>query len=179
MRSAMTAAELEYIRRPGEVTELVRGRLVVREPPGTKHGRIAANLGYFLSDFVRRHRSGVVLAQDTGFRIEADPDTVRAPDVAFVRQERVAEIPERGYAAVAPDLLAEIVSPGDAAPEAMEKVAAWLRAGTRLVWVIDPARAEARVHRADGTISIVAADGVLNGEGVLPGFTCALADVLN
>jgi Uma2 family endonuclease len=144
----MTAEELIKLQLPGKSTELVRGRLVVREPPSTWHGRIQANLAYLITDFVRKHRLGVVFGQDTGFKIFSDPDTVRAPDVAFVSQARGERIPKRGYAALVPDFVAEIVSPDDRAGELLAKVADWLQAGTRLVWVVDPQRDEARVYRA-------------------------------
>jgi Uma2 family endonuclease len=156
----------------------VRGRLLVREPPNSEHGRIQAKLSYFITDHVRRNALGAVFGQDTGFRIESSPDTVRGPDLAFVRQERASGIPRRGYAALAPDFVAEILSPDDRPGEHLAKVAQWLEAGTVLVWVIDPQRAEAHVHRADGSLTIVGADGMLDGEAALPGFSCPLADVL-
>ena len=174
----MTAEEVERISIPGKVTELIRGRLVVREPPGTHHGAIAANLAYYLGDFVRRHESGTIFAQDTGFKIGTDPDTVRAPDVAFVARERVGVIRERGYAELAPDLLGEVLSPDDRAAEVLAKIADWLAAGTRIVWVIDPDRQEARVYRQDGSLAVLGSDDSLDGEDVLPGFTCCLKDVL-
>ena len=174
----MTAEELEHYPDRDKQVELIRGRLVVREPPGTLHGIIAANLTGFLSDFVRRNKLGVISAQDTGFKIATNPDTVRAPDVGFISQHRLGEVRSRGYAALAPDLVVEVLSPDDRPAEVLAKVADWLAAGTRLVWVIDPVRAEARIHREDGTISLVLQDGVLEGETVLPGFTCSLADVL-
>ena len=163
---------------PGNAMELVRGQLVVREPPGTRHGSIAARLTYLLADYVYRHELGVVCSQDTGFKLESDPDTVRAPDVAFIGRPRAEQIPARGYAAFAPDLVAEIVSPDDRPGELLAKVGQWLDAGTQLVWVIDPLRAEARMYRGNGELRIVASDGVLDGEPVLPGFACALAEVL-
>ncbi|PYP79481.1 MAG: Uma2 family endonuclease, partial [Gemmatimonadetes bacterium] len=80
----LTAADVERISIPDKQVELVRGQLVVREPPGTWHGAVAARLTCALGDFVREQELGLVFAQDTGFKIESDPDTVRAPDVAFV-----------------------------------------------------------------------------------------------
>jgi Uma2 family endonuclease len=177
LSAPLTAAQVERLSLPGKQVELVRGRLVVREPPGTRHGAIAANLAYYLSDFVRRLEAGIILAQDTGFKIAADPDTVRAPDVAFLSRERVAQVPDRGYAPLAPDLVAEIVSPGEPA-DVLAKVADWLAAGTRLVWVIDPERTEARIYRKDGSLRVLPAAGDLDGEDVLPGFVCRLKDVL-
>jgi len=174
----VTAEEVQRISLPGKVTELVRGRLIVREPPGTHHGAIAANLAYHLSDFVRRHGSGAIFAQDTGFKIASDPDSVRAPDVAFVARERTGLIRSRGYAELAPDLLAEILSPDDQPAEVLAKVADWLAAGTKIVWVIDPDRRETRVYRRDGTLTVLGSEASLEGEDVLPGFSSPLRDVL-
>ena len=174
----LTADELERISIPGKVTELVRGRLVVREPPGTRHGAIAMNLSYYLADHVRRHGPGTVFAQDTGFKIASDPDTVRAPDVAFVAQERANRVLPRGYAQLAPDLLAEVLSPDDRPGEVLAKVGDWLAAGTRLVWVVDPERREARVYREDGSLTALGEHDILDGEEVLPGFNCSLAQIL-
>jgi Uma2 family endonuclease len=174
----MTAEELERYPLRDKQAELLRGRLVVREPPGTLHGLISGTLGLLLGGYVRRRALGMVCGQDTGFKIAANPDTVRAPDVAFISQDRLGTVPPRGYAPMAPDLAVEILSPDDRPAEVLVKVADWLEAGTRLVWVIDPVAAEARIHREDGTLSLVGVDGALEGETVIPGFRCALADVL-
>ncbi len=176
--SAVTAKELERISLPGKVVELVRGRLVVREPPGTRHGAIAMNLAYHVAEYVRRHDLGTVFAQDTGFKIASDPDTVRGPDVAFVGRARAEGIPRRGYAELAPDLLAEVLSPDDRPAEVLAKVAEYLAAGTRLVWVVDPERAEVRVYRRDGSLAVLGSRDALEGEDVLPGFVCAVTQFL-
>lgn len=175
----MTAEELARFPLADKHVELVRGQLIVREPPSTRHGRIAANLGYYLSDFVRRNGLGVVFAQDTGFKIASNPDSVRGPDVAFLAQERVGEIPRRGFADLAPDLVAEILSPDDRPGELLAKVGDWLAAGTKLVWVIDPERVQARAYRLDGSVSLIGVDGVLAGEDVLPGFCCPLKEIVS
>ena len=181
----MTAEQLLTYDAPGQRTELVRGRLVVKEPASYRHGSIAAQvLGHivvFLQADQRarsaEHPLGDVLAAETGFTLQRRPDTVRAPDVAFVARERIPT--ERaGFAELAPDLAVEVLSPGDRAGEVLAKVADWLNAGTLLVWVIDPARRVARVYRADGTEAIVHDDSALEGEAVLPGFTMPLAAVL-
>jgi Uma2 family endonuclease len=175
----MTADELERLDLPGKSTELVRGRLIVREPPGTYHGKVAAKLAYLVGAFVYPSRLGVLFGQDTGFKIESNPDTVRAPDFAFLSRERAAEIRPQGYGPFAPDLVAEIMSPDDRTGELLSKVGAWLDAGVRLVWVIDPARREAHVHRPDGSLSVVKAMDSLDGEDVLPAFRCALSEVFD
>jgi Uma2 family endonuclease len=173
----MTAEQLLTLDLPNKSTELVHGRLIVREPPNTYHGLLQSRLNLLVASFVHEHRLGAVFGQDTGFKIATDPDTVRAPDLAFVRQDRMALIGPRGYAALAPDLVAEILSPDDRPGEVLTKVGEWLAAGVRLVWVIDPDRSVASVYRADGTVTTVPENGELAGETVLPGFLCQLADV--
>src|SRR5207253_3801705 len=112
-----TAQDLLRFRDPGKTAELVRGVLVVREPPSTRHGDRAARLTVRVGAFVEREGLGKVFAQDTGFQIEREPDTVRAPDLAFVHRDRLAQIQEEGYAEIAPDLVAEILSPNDRSEE--------------------------------------------------------------
>lgn len=118
----------------------------------------------------------MVFAQDTGFQIESNPDTVRAPDAAFLTAARAAAIHDRGYARVAPDLVAEVLSPDDRRGDVRAKVADWLAAGVRLVWVIDPRPRAADVYRPGGSVS--SGETRLDGEDVLPGFTCAVDDLL-
>ena len=174
----LTAEELELVEMPGKSTELVRGHLVVSEPPGARHGSISARLTYLLGSHVYASELGILFAQDTGFKLESHPDTVRAPDVAFVSYPRAGQIPGRGYAPFAPDLAVEILSPNDRFGELLAKIGQLLTAGTRLVWVINPSRAQAVVYRANGDVEIIGRDGVLDGEDVLPGFHCTIAEVL-
>jgi Uma2 family endonuclease len=174
----LTADDVLKLSFPGKKVELVRGRLVVKEPPSTRHGRAVANLTYFLGAFVRTNDLGIVVT-GSGFKIIENPDTVRAPDVAFVPRERAGAIPPRNYAAFAPLLLAEIVSPNDRPGEVLAKVADWLDAGAQIVWVVDPQRDVAQVYRADGSVSFVARDGLLDGASVLPDFRVPLRDVLD
>jgi Uma2 family endonuclease len=174
----MTADELLRANIPNKRTELVRGVLRVREPAGFLHGRVAMNLGAELRAHVKQTDAGAVLAAETGFKLFTDPDTVRAPDVAFVAKGREPPPDARGFADVAPDLVVEVLSADDRSGEVLAKVADWLSAGTRLVWVVDPARRVTRVYRQDGSETIVAADGTLDGEDVLPGFACPFASIL-
>ena len=177
--SLMTAEELEGLSVPGKQFELVRGRLTVREPPSGWHGRVALRLGIRVGAYVEQHALGEVFGQDTGFQIRSNPDTVLAPDFAFIAAERAASLPRRGYPELVPDLVAEIVSPGDRPGEVLAKVADWLDVGAKLVWVIDPERFVAHVHRPDGSLSQIDRQGALDGEHVVPGFTCALREILD
>jgi Uma2 family endonuclease len=175
----MTAEELERIVVSGKSTELVRGRQVVHEPPGFYHGHVAARLLFLLGQHVYAHDLGWLSGQDTGFRIATNPDTVRAPDVAFTSRERIPVMQRRGYGAVAPDLVAEVLSPDDRPGEVLSKVGDWLAAGVRLAFVVDPEQRRVRVYRADGSQRVVEESELLDGEDVLPGFHCRLGDFLD
>ncbi len=119
-----------------------------------------------------------MLAAETGFKLASDPDTVRAADVAFVSNDRLPTPLPVGYAELAPDLVVEVLSPGDRPAGVLAKIADWLAAGSLLVWVIDPQRRQARVYRADGSESLLGDAEALDGEDVLPGFTAPLASIL-
>ena len=173
----ITADELMRLQPPDKQTELVRGRMIVREPPGCRHGDIAVNLTVVLSQFVRTHNLGRVWSE-TGYVLSSNPDTVRGPDVSFVRHERVPDPIPRGYARFAPDLAVEVLSPDDRPGEVLERVADYLNAGTHLVWVVDPDRRLVRVYGADGSVAEISESGALEGGDVLPGFRCTLEDVM-
>jgi Uma2 family endonuclease len=174
----LTADELLHVRIPNRRVELVKGTLVVREPAGGRHGWVVANLTGELRNHVRAHDLGRVYAAETGFTLARQPDTVRAPDVAFLRRERLPAQEPTGFPELAPDLVVEVLSPGDRPGQVLAKVADWVSAGTRLVWVIDPDRRVAHVYRQDGSEAMVTADEALDGEDVVPGFACAMSGVL-
>ena len=132
MTTLMTANEVLQPHIP-EHAELVRGVLVVGEPPGFRHADITARLTTALSLHVRAGDLGLVLSGDAGFKLATNPDTVRGADIAFVRRERLPDPLPVGFAPFAPDLVVEILSPGDRPGETLAKVADWLSAGSRLV----------------------------------------------
>jgi Uma2 family endonuclease len=174
----VTADELLNLEMPNRSVELVRGRLMVSEPPGYRHGAVAAEVLFRIMQHVKLQGRGQVFAAETGFHLARDPDTVRAADVAFLSRDRLPDPIPPGYAALGPDLVVEVLSPRDRPGAVLAKVGDWLDAGSRLVWVIDPVRREGRVYRADGSESLVKDDEVLDGEDVLPGFRCVLGEVL-
>ena len=149
--ATMTAEDLLRLNIQDKRSELVRGRLVVREPAGFAHGVVAARIGRRVGEFVDAGSLGLVVAAETGFTLARDPDTVRAPDIGFICLDRVPDPLPRGYAPMAPDLVVEVLSPDDRPGEVLAKIADWLRAGTGLASVVDPVRRSARVYRADGT----------------------------
>src|SRR5206468_11655210 len=104
------------------------------------------HLGAELRAYVKDSDAGTVLAAETGFKLQTDPDTVRAPDVAFVSRRREPPPHATGFADLAPDLVAEVLSPDDRPAEVLAKVADWLSAGTRLAWGGDPLGRAGRVY---------------------------------
>jgi Uma2 family endonuclease len=178
MPSLMTAHELLQVNIPDKQVELVRGVLVVREPPGFQHGAIVVRLAARLFQHIEANKLGLVVVADSGFKLAADPDTVRGPDIAVIREGRVPEPLPTGFAAIPPDLAVEIRSPSDRPGDILGKVADYLVAGTALVWVIDPAHRVAHVYRQDGTEALLGAGDALDGEDVLPGFVLSLATIL-
>jgi len=177
---ALTAQEFHDLPAEDRLwTELIAGEVCAVSPANFEHGMVAAALVRALHTFVEASGLGVVVSSETGFTIGRDPDTVRAPDAAFVSSERVPSPgSRRGFVELAPDLVAEVVSPRDHASYVLAKALAWLDAGSQIVWVLDPALRSAIVHRRDGVARIVRGpDGELDGEDVLPGLRIALRDL--
>jgi Uma2 family endonuclease len=157
--------------------ELVRGELIMMSPAGEEHGWIAMNIGAPLGVFVRQHKLGRVYAGDTGFSIGRDPDTVRAPDVAFVRAERAGDKPAARFFPGAPDLAVEILSPSDRAGEVLAKVHDWLDAGCRAVWLVDPRTRTVTAYRSRSRITVLGIGDQLGGEDVVEGFSMPVAEI--
>ncbi|HLZ71770.1 MAG TPA: Uma2 family endonuclease [Dehalococcoidia bacterium] len=158
--------------------ELVCGKLVPMPPPNWRSSVVAMNAAIEIGSFVKLHKLGFCFGADGGFVLEHDPDTVRIPDCAFVRAERIErEAPERGIWPGAPDLAVEVLSPSNRFTEMAEKVEDYLRSGVRLVWVIDPEARVAFIYAPNRPVMRVAESGVLSGEDVIPGFTLNLAEI--
>ncbi len=171
----MTAEELLRTPSNGKILELVDGEVRTMSPAGFEHGRIAMLIGSSLSNFVRERDLGQVAAAETGFLLRRNPDTVRAPDVAFVRKARLVQT--SGYFPGAPDLAIEVISPSDTYSEVDEKVIDWLRSGVQLVIVIDPKSRTAAVHRALTESIRIGIDGALDGGDVVEGWRLSVRDL--
>ncbi|HID06224.1 MAG TPA: Uma2 family endonuclease [Armatimonadetes bacterium] len=157
--------------------ELVKGVIVRMSPAGAEHGRIAALVLSELHRYVQTQNLGMVFSAETGFKIAHDPDTVRAPDVAFVSNERLKDGIPTGYFEGPPDLAVEIISPFDRWCDVVAKVREWLNAGCSLVWVLDPQDKTAWVHRSLKEVEVLSKDEVLDGEDIVPGFKLPLAKI--
>ena len=167
----VTADELFKMPDDGFRYELVKGILRKMSPAGKKHGKVAVRMATPLDVHVRARQLGEVYAAETGFTIGTNPDTVRAPDVAFVAQKRVEAIGDiEGFLPGAPDLAVEVVSPSDSYAEVEEKVFDWLEAGSRMVVVANPRKKTLTVYRSRTDIKVLTEADVLDGADVVPGW---------
>ena len=174
----MTAKDLLLMPDDGYRYELIRGELKKMSPAGNYHGRLASNVNVPLGGYVRTNDLGRTYVADTGYLISSDPDTVRAPDVAFISRERLEEIGETdGYWPGAPDLVVEVISPNDRYTEVEEKVAEWLEAGAGMVIVVNPRRRSVRVHRSLSDVIDLAEGDVIDGADVVPGWTLPISEI--
>jgi Uma2 family endonuclease len=167
----MTAEELAQLPDDGWRYELVQGVLHKMAPAGDEHGAVAMRLGWRLAQYVETQGLGVVYAAETGFRLGSNPDTVRAADVSFVRQEQIAAVGiGPGFRIGAPDLAVEVVSPGDRPDEVKEKAQDWLDAGTRMVIIIEPRKQRVTVYRTLTDRIELTINDELTGGDVVPGW---------
>ena len=174
----MTADELLTLPRGQFRHELVNGELKTTSLAGHLHGSTTAGLGARLARYVREHGLGQVYAAGTGFRLTANPDTVRAPDVAFVRNLIVDEIADtNGYWPAAPNLAVEVVDFEDIVFEVEEKVAEWLDAGSEQVWVLSPRLQTVVIYLSRSEVSVLTRKDTLDGGDIVPGFQISVAEI--
>lgn len=148
--------------------ELVKGELRTTTPAGSKHGSLVIRLASLLLQHVEAHELGEVLGPDTGFKIAESPDTVRAPDIAFVRQERIpaGELTEKFWQG-APDLAIEVISPTDTLYEMDEKIEEYLASGVTLVWVVNPKKRTATAYGPGASREVLGERDQLDGRPIL------------
>ena len=174
-----TADQLLVLHDPGWRHELWRGELRRMSPAGHWHSSLALRLGAMLEVHARRHRLGRVYGADGGFLLAHDPDTVLAPDVAFVQRDRLPPKGHHGFFPGPPDLAVEVISPDELSSHVASKVAAWLSHGSQEVWVVDLQRCTLAVHRDGAATRILRQGDRLRDSIVLPGFTLELAELFD
>lgn len=172
-----TDAEFMALADDGQGYELVNGEVVAMGNSGMEHGYLACLLVAELMAFVRQHRLGVVCDSSTAFTLKNG--NKRSPDIAFIAAERLKGLrrPVRGFWEGAPDLVVEILSPGNTVEEMHTKIVEYFANGTRLLWKIDPhERCVLVYHRVEPDQLLTMGDQ-LTGEDVVPGFEMAIADL--
>ena len=180
LKKLFTAEELIRLPSGERRLELVEGQLYEMPLEGGRHGNVAANIGSRLGIHIEETGAGLTFAGGTGFILQRAPDTVRAPDCAFVSKTRLplVELTD-DYLEMAPDLVVEVVSSDDSRHEISDRVNDWLRSGTRLVWVIMADARSVTVYRSLDNVSELSEDDTLDGEDVVPGFACQLRELFS
>ena len=175
-RRIATEDDLRAMPEDGNKYELVDGEIRM-SPGGARHSQVAVKLAARLLAFVQDRRIGFVFGSDIGFRLPGG--NVRSPDASFVSAGRFPDerVPD-DFANMAPDLAIEVVSPGDRPRHVLDKVGEYLEAGTRLVWVIDPRKSKAVAYRSLSEVHELGIADALDGEDILPGFSCPLREIL-
>jgi Uma2 family endonuclease len=174
----ITAEDLLRMPDDGLRYELVRGQLIAMPPAGNIHGDRTMRLGWRLAQHVESNGLGVVYAAETGFKLTSNPDTVRGADIAFVSKRRLEDVGDvEGYCPGAPDLAVEVISPRDTYTEVEEKIAEYLQAGAKAIWVVNPRRRTVTIYRSLSDITMLTEQDMLEGGDVIPGFRCRVSDV--
>lgn len=174
----MTAEDLWHMQEDECHYELVEGELIRMAPTGWEHGEIGVEITRHVGNYLAENRLGKASSSDTGFILARNPDVVRAPDLAYVRADRLpSKDDRRAFLELAPDLAVEIVSPSDGSKDVNDKVMQYLDLGVRLVWLIYPSTRTVNIYTPDRTARILTEADVLDGGDVLPGFTLRVADI--
>lgn len=178
--SPLTAEQFaDWVRRPenaGRWFELVRGEVIELPPPTRPHGVVCSNVAWLLGNYVRQTGLGYVATNDSGVILERDPDTVRGPDVAVYSDATAFEELHPKYGEEPPLLAVEVLSPEDRPNRVLRKVASYLAAGVRVVWLIDPEDRTVTLHVAGSSPILVERTGEVTGGSVLPGFVCKVSE---
>ena len=174
----VSAEELLRMAEDGHRYELVHGEVRKMAPAGGEHGLVAMRVGISLGSHAKERGLGEVVAAETGFLLAADPDHVRAADVAFVGRSTLTRIRgSKGYWKCTPDLVVEVVSPNDPFAEVEDKVFDWLQYGAQMVIVINPKKRTATVYRSPTDITHLDENNALDGANVVPGWRLPLAEL--
>lgn len=172
------ADQLAALPGDGNRYELAKGVLLMMSPSGWRHGRVVGELHGLLWQHVRANALGTLFGAETGFLLSEDPDTVRAPDLAFIAVENLPdEPPEGAYWPGPPDLAVEVLSPSDRTGDVDAKIRDWLTSGARCVWVVDPDLETVTVYRSATDVVIRTRGQRLEGDDVVADFACAIDDI--
>jgi len=171
----MTAEELIRFDDDSYRRELIKGELLTMSPVGFTHGAVTGNLTLLLVPYVKTHNLGLVVVGDVGFKLESNPDTVLAPDIAFITHDRVA-VASPGFHSGPPDLAVEVMSQWDTIPQVARKTVLWLELGARSVWNVNPKKRTVEVNRANGEKRLLHETDELVDDTV-PGFRVPVSEI--
>jgi Uma2 family endonuclease len=174
----LTAEEFEALPDDGKRYELIDGELREMPPTVYWHGEVESNLVIRLGGHVQAHRLGRVSCGEILHIVRRNPDRVRAADIAFIRQERVPPLEARQHIMeVIPDLVVEVLSKHDTVEEISDKIDDWLGSGVQMLWIVDPFRRTVTIYQPGRDPTLLGEHGILEGDPVVPGFRCPVAEI--
>ena len=176
-KTLLTGEDLWKIVADGSRYELSCGELVPMSPVGIRHAAVVAKVERLLGNFVEKNRLGLT-GPEGGFYLSRNPDTLRAPDIAFISSVRLKKegIPEK-FANFPPDLAVEVLSPEDTAAATQKKIEEYLAGGVRMIWIVEPVTKTVTVYRSHHDVKVLVADQELDGEEVIPGFRIKASEI--
>lgn len=158
----------EFLEYDVEGYEYVKGELIPMAAASMRHGRITVNILRYLDPTVYDNKLGELYIAETSFKVG---ERVLKPDIAFISNERITGDPDKG-SPIPPDLAIEVVSPSDIHSRVIGKAFAYLDAGTRCVWIVDPVSKTVTVYKSETDIKTLTREDTLTGDDVVPGFSC-------
>ena len=177
VKALITVEELEQLPEDDYRYELVEGELIRMSPTKPTHGKIAMKIARILGNYIEAKGLGEIYGTDVGFIIKRDPDTVRAPDIAFVSRERIPEDLGEAFFPYAPDLAVEILSPDESAMEVQDRVENYFQGGSKMVWIVNPKTRTVTVYRSLTDIQVLAANDQLTGNDLILGLSFQVASI--
>ena len=175
----VTADELMRLSDDGHRYELVKGELLTMSPTSGKHGVVAMRLSRILANYIEDSDLGLTFAAETGFRLEHDPDTVLAPDFAFVSRDRISTLPDDGYVRLAPDLIVEVISASQSDKEIRLKAGLWISLGVKQVWLVQPKKRTVELFVKTDEHVLLRENDELTGGELIPGFRIRVSEIFS
>jgi Uma2 family endonuclease len=174
----MTIDEFAQLAGDGRMRELVCGRVVDMNPPGSIHGIVVIRIASLLDAFVQSRKIGRVLGGDSGVVTRTNPDSLRGADVAYLSFARAprGSLAGKTYFSVAPELVFEVLSPFDRWSDVLEKIAEYLHVGVQAVCIANPDDRTVQIFTSSAPALRLASHDAFSLPDVLPGFQCLVED---
>ncbi len=173
----LTLSEFLEMPESSDHTELINGEIVPKVSPKYKHSTLQLRLLLGLNQWCESNKAGRVRPEWAVVLQRQEQDWVPVPDLTYVSYERLpAEWEEDAPCPVLPELVIEIISPGQSFGEMTQKATDYLQAGVSRVWVVDNQAQSVTVFGADEFPQTFWIGDIIS-DALLPGLEIAVADL--
>ncbi len=169
----------EFLQMPASCdrTELINGEIVPKVSPKYKHASVQGRFFRLIDDWCDQEQRGRVCTEWSVVLQRQGLDWVPVPDLTYVSYERLpADWEEDAPCPVLPELVIEIISPGQSFGEMTQKATDYLQAGVSLVWVVDNQAQSVTVFGAKEIPQAFWVGDIIS-DALLPGLEVAIADL--